>query len=90
MILTRWNFPAEMACIPSLLRRYDRQVADTDFVDIVQIAELQSVIGTEHPLNDLDWSTITAFTRIGLDADNARETLDSFRDAFQMARDIYR
>jgi HD-like signal output (HDOD) protein len=90
MILTRWNFSPEMASIPSLLRRYDRQVADTDFVDIVQIAELQSVIGTEHPLNDMDWSTITAFTRIGLDSDNARETLDSFRDAFQMARDIYR
>lgn len=90
MILTRWNFPAEMACIPSLLRRYDRQVADTDFVDIVQIAELQSVIGSEHPLNDMDWSTVRAFDRLGLDAENARETLDSFRDAFQMARDIYR
>jgi HD-like signal output (HDOD) protein len=90
MILTRWNFPAEMACVPSLLRRYDRQVADTDLVDIVQIAELQSVIGSEHPLNEMDWSTVTAFNRIGLDPDNARETLDSFRDAFQMARDIYR
>jgi len=90
MILTRWNFPPEMACIPSLLRRYDRKVADTDFVDIVQIAELQSVIGTEHPLNDMEWSTVTAFDRIGLDADNARETLDSFRDTFQMAREIYR
>jgi HD-like signal output (HDOD) protein len=90
MILTRWNFPAEMACVPSLLRRYDRQVADTDLVDIVQIAELQSVIGSEHPLNEMDWSAVTAFNRIGLDPDNARETLDSFRDAFQMARDIYR
>ena len=90
MILTRWNFPPEMACIPSQLRRYDRQVADTDFVDLVQIAELQSVIGTDHPLNDMDWSTVTAFTRLGLDAENARETLDSFRDTFQMARELYR
>ncbi len=90
MILTRWNFPAEMACIPSLLRHYDRTAPDTDFVDIVQIAELQSVIGTENPLNEMDWSTVTAFDRIGLDAANARETLDSFRDTFQMAREIYR
>ena len=90
MILTRWNFPPEMACIPSQLRRYDRQVADTDFVDLVQIAELQAVIGTDHPLNDMDWSTVTAFTRLGMDAENARETLDSFRDTFQMARELYR
>ncbi|MCP5181046.1 MAG: HDOD domain-containing protein [Pseudomonadales bacterium] len=89
MILTRWNFPPELASIPSQLTRWDREVADSDFTDLVQIATLQSVVGTEHPLTQLDWSEVSAFSRLGLDPDSARETLDSFRDAFDMAREIY-
>lgn len=90
MILTRWNFPPELACIPSLFRTWDREIPDIDFVDVVQISELQVVVGTDHPLNELDWSQVSGFARMGFDPDSARETLDSFRDAFQMARELYR
>jgi HD-like signal output (HDOD) protein len=90
MILTNWNFPPELACIPTAIRSYDREIADIDFVDVVQISELQVIIGTDHPLNQLDWSQISGFARMGFDPDEARETLDSFRDAFQMARELYR
>ena len=89
MILTRWNFPPELACIPMQIRNYEREIPDIDFVDIVQISELQVVIGTDHPLNDLDWSRISGFARMGFDPEGARQTLDSFRDAFQMARELY-
>lgn len=89
MILTRWNFPPELACIPTQFHRYDRQIPDVDYVDVVQISELQVVIGTDHPLNDLDWSTISGFERMGFDPDGARQTLDSFRDAFQLAKELY-
>jgi len=90
MILTKWNFPPELACIPSQLREYGRQSPDADFVDLVQIAELQSVVGTEHALTHMDWSGVAAFERLGFDPESARETLESFRDAFQMERDLYR
>ena len=36
-------------------------------VDIVQVATLQSYIGTEHPYTKLDWSQIPAFAKLGLD-----------------------
>lgn len=90
MILIRRNFPPELACIPTQMRNYDREIADIDFVDVTQISELQVIIGTDHPLNTLHWSEISGFARMDLDPDAARQTLDSFRDAFQMARELYR
>ncbi len=38
-----------------------------DYADIVQVAILQSHAGTRHPLNELDWTSIPAFARLGLD-----------------------
>ncbi len=83
MILTRWNFPPELACIPTHIRTYDRDLPDIDFVDVVQISELQVVVGTDHPLNDLDWSEISGFARMGFDPDAARETLTPFAMLFR-------
>jgi hypothetical protein len=38
-----------------------------DFADIVMVANLQSYMGSEHPLGRVDWNTVSAFGRIGLD-----------------------
>ncbi|MNP09404.1 hypothetical protein D3C76_1015110 [compost metagenome] len=36
-------------------------------MDIVQVATLQSHLGTPHPFTELDWSSIPAFGKLGLD-----------------------
>ncbi len=33
------------------------------------IARLQSLAGTDDPVNEMDWSKISAFERLGLDPD---------------------
>jgi len=38
-------------------------------VDIVQVATLQSYLGTTHPYTQLDWSQISAFDKLGLNPD---------------------
>jgi HD-like signal output (HDOD) protein len=66
-ILRAWEFPEALACVPSQYLDFSRDSAKTDYVDIVQVATLQSYLGTEHPYTELDWSTIPAFSKLGLD-----------------------
>ena len=40
-----------------------------DFVDVVIVANLQSHIGSDHPLASADWSQIPAFAKLGLSHD---------------------
>ncbi|MFT5781080.1 MAG: HD-like signal output (HDOD) protein [Pseudomonas sp.] len=66
-ILRTWAFPEQLAIIPSQFLDFTRDSAKVDYVDIVQVATLQSYIGTEHPYTKLDWSQIPAFAKLGLD-----------------------
>ncbi|VXC52199.1 HDOD domain-containing protein [Pseudomonas sp. 8Z] len=66
-ILRTWEFPAPIAMVPSQYLNFSRDSAKVDYVDIVQVATLQSYLGSEHPYTQLDWSQIPAFAKLGLD-----------------------
>lgn len=66
-ILRAWDFPKQIACIPSQYLDFQRNSAKVDYVDIVQVATLQSYLGSQHPYTQLDWSQIPAFAKLGLD-----------------------
>ena len=53
--------------MPSQHLNFSRNSAKADYVDIVQVATLQSYLGSEHPYTQLDWSQIPAFAKLGLD-----------------------
>jgi HD-like signal output (HDOD) protein len=66
-ILRTWDFPELIAMVPSQYLDFSRNSAKVDYVDIVQVATLQSYLGSEHPYTQLDWSQIPAFAKLGLD-----------------------
>ncbi|HEY1026782.1 MAG TPA: HDOD domain-containing protein [Pseudomonas sp.] len=66
-ILRTWEFPEPIAVVPSQYLDFSRNSAKVDYVDIVQVATLQSYLGSEHPYTQLDWSRIPAFAKLGLD-----------------------
>ena len=66
-ILRTWEFPEPIAIVPSQYLDFTRDSAKVDYVDIVQVATLQSYLGSEHPYTQLDWSKVPAFTKLGLD-----------------------
>lgn len=66
-ILRTWEFPEPIAMVPSQYLNFARDSAKVDYVDIVQVATLQSYLGSEHPYTQLDWSTVPAFAKLGLD-----------------------
>lgn len=66
-ILRTWDFAEPIACVPSQFLNFQRDSGKTDYVDIVQVALLQSYLGSEHPYTRLDWRQIPAFAKLGID-----------------------
>lgn len=66
-ILRAWDFPETIVAVPMQYLDFSRDSAKVDLVDVVQVATLQSYLGSEHPYTKLDWSTIPSFGKLGLD-----------------------
>lgn len=68
-ILRAWEFPEPIAAVPGQHLNFARVSDKVDYVDIVQVATLQSYIGTSHPYTQLDWNQVPAFHKLGLNPD---------------------
>lgn len=66
-ILRAWDFPEQIATIPTNYLDFERQSKQVDYIDIVQVATLQSYAESDHPLSQVDWSQVAAFAQLGLD-----------------------
>lgn len=80
MILQRWGFPDELALVPSHYANFTRVSDQADYVDVVMVANLQRVAGTDHPYAKLDWHDINAFRNIGLDPDMESGEMETFEE----------
>lgn len=87
-ILRAWEFPEAIAIVPMQMLDFARDSSAVDYVDIVQVAVLQSHVGTRHPLTELDWSKIPAFAKLGLspqiDIQSDQDLNGSLRAAMSM------
>lgn len=81
LILETWAFPADIACVPREYLNFGRAPAVADYADVVMVANLQSFIGTGHPLTAMDWSTVSAFGRLGLDPTVNTMEMEDLSDA---------
>lgn len=69
-ILAKWNFPPELVACAAEHEDIQRSHDGTaDYADVVIVANLQSHLGTDHPLTDVDWDSVSAFSRVGLEVD---------------------
>jgi len=84
-ILEKWDFPVELKNIPEESRNFTRNVTQVDYSDIVMIAKLQSLAGTNHPYNEMDWTTISAFNRLGLDPEIDMNEAEDLSDEMEAA-----
>lgn len=80
-ILEAWEFPEVLRLVPTEHVNFTRVVDSVDYADVVMVANLQSYIGTDHPLTQMDWSAISAFDRLGLSSEvNAHDIEDLSED----------
>jgi putative nucleotidyltransferase with HDIG domain len=84
-ILKAWNFPAELVKVPAEHENLSRDSAQTDYVDVVTVANLQSYMGSDHPLAKADWSQVPAFAKLGLSPEvnviEMEETAEDIKEA---------
>ena len=79
-----WDFPRELQNVPEEYANFAREVPKADYADLVMVANLQLVAGTDHPWTEMNWKTISAFNRLGLDPDtdmNEEEDLSAQMEA---------
>jgi|SRR5690554_197907 len=69
LILKSWDFSPELAHIPSQHMKFDRQIPQADYADIVTVAMLQSHLGSDSKLASIDYHQVAAFHRLGMDPD---------------------
>ncbi len=69
-ILKHWKFPEALVAVAAEHEDLTREHAGpADLIDVVQVANLQSHIDSNHALSQADWSKIPAFHQLGLDVD---------------------
>jgi putative nucleotidyltransferase with HDIG domain len=69
-ILKHWKFPDALVAVAAEHEDLARDHSGpADLVDVVQVANLQSRIDTDHALSQADWSKIPAFRHLGFDVD---------------------
>ncbi len=70
IIMETWDFPSELKLVASEYTDFQRDSAGkADYIDLVQVAFLQSIAGTDHPACRIDWNSVPSFCKLGLAGD---------------------
>jgi HD-like signal output (HDOD) protein len=74
-ILSAWDFPEDTRCVPENYANFEREDGPIDYIDVVQVAYLQSLAGSNHPHANLGYSQLRSFRNLGLDPAEEHEDL---------------
>ncbi|MDD2740337.1 MAG: HDOD domain-containing protein [Methylomonas lenta] len=90
IIMDTWSFPAELKLVASEYVDFQRDHdGPADYVDLVQVAFLQSINGTDHPASRIDWTTVPAFSKIGLQADVEILEIEGVSEEIELAQSMF-
>ena len=88
-ILRHWDFPPALIEVAeqheNLERRHD---GGPDLVDVVQVANLQSRMGTGHRLAMADWSQVPSFEQLGLEVEADEIELSPFEEEMENVSEV--
>lgn len=90
LIMDTWNFPQELKLVASEYVDFHRDHdGPADYVDLVQVAFLQSIAGTDHPACRIDWATVPAFAKLGLEADAEILEIEGVSEEIELAHSMF-
>lgn len=75
-ILKKWEFPKNLQRVPIDHLKFQREAAEADYADIVTVAMLQSYMSSDNDLADIEYESVTAFQRLGLEAESHIDSTD--------------
>lgn len=90
MIMDSWDFPVDLKPVASEYNNFQYDSgASADYVDIVQVAFLESIADTDHPACRVDCSTVPAFAKLGLNADIEIQEIEGVADIVELAKNTF-
>lgn len=90
LIMDTWLFPEALKLVPSQYVDFQRDSgAVADYVDVVQVAFLQSIAGTDHPACRVDCSIVPAFAKLGLTADIEVLEIEGISDEIELTKSMF-
>lgn len=70
IIMTAWKFPESLSSVVAEYKDFRRiSGSETEYVDVVQVAFLESIGGNLQSADDIDLNSVSAFAKLGLAAD---------------------
>ncbi len=89
IIMDTWEFPEELKLVASEYINFQRDSGPkADYVDLVQVAFLQSIAGTDHPACRVDWSSVPSFAKLGLANDAEILEIEGVSEEIEMAQSM--
>jgi HD-like signal output (HDOD) protein len=90
-ILERWEFPDKLIAVARDHKNLNRDSGPEgpDLVDVVQVAVLQSFIGTDKALDPLTLNNIPAFAKVGADTGFSLEEIDEDSEEYAEALALF-
>lgn len=90
IIMDTWDFPENLKPVASeyINFSYHSDGDKADYVDVVQVAFLQSIAGTDHPACRVDWSTVPSFTKLGLASDAEILEIEGISEEVELAQSM--
>jgi HD-like signal output (HDOD) protein len=90
IIMDTWSFPAEIKQVASEYVDFQRDHdGPADYVDLVQVAFLQSIVGTDHPASRVDWASVPAFAKLGLQSDTEILEIEGVSEEIELAQSMF-
>lgn len=89
IIMDTWSFPDELKKVPCQYINFSYDSgAKADYVDVVQVAFLQSIAGSDHPATRIDWSTVPSFTKLDLAPDSEILEIGGISEEIELAQSL--
>ncbi|MGR9117188.1 MAG: HDOD domain-containing protein [Gammaproteobacteria bacterium] len=89
IIMDTWSFPEELKAVPNQYINFSYDSGDkADYVDVVQVAFLQSIAGTDHPATRVDCSTVPSFAKLGLASDTEILEIEGISEEIELAHSL--
>ena len=89
IIMDTWDFPEELKLVASEYIDFQRDSGEkADYVDLVQVAFLQSIAGTDHPASRIDWATVPSFAKLGMAPDAEVLEIEGISEEIELAQSM--
>ena len=89
IIMDTWDFPEELKLVASDYVDFQRDSSGkADYVDLVQVAFLQSIAGTDHPACRIDRNTVPSFAKLGMSPDDEILEIEGISEEIELAQSM--